>query len=184
MSAWRIILCVLLLVGAVGGIVALIVTQSGEENPEEATKAPLLVTYPDGTELFSGSSFGAISDMQPLLLKINREDVSVRVSPSNFSNFSFAVDGTELFFNSGMDLTEGFNIKIEGGTLSVTPRGDIDSIIRRCYDGDISIDFGAIDYEVDMFELQISCESKTYTATFSIEHSEVRSVHLTEGVVF
>lgn len=92
-------------------------------------------------EYESGSKLITIGQRKTLVVTVENSDkYDVVVIPRAGADFTFTVDGEVKQFSSLNELSRGFDIKVEGQTVSLTPYGGIVSTLTKALDKEIVLD--------------------------------------------
>lgn len=92
-------------------------------------------------EYKSGSKLLTLKQRETLVLTVeNSDNYDVVVIPRAGADFTFIADGEVMKFSSLNELTRGFDLKVDGGTVSITPYGGIVSTLTKALDKEIELD--------------------------------------------
>lgn len=95
----------------------------------------------NGKEYESGSKLITIGQGKTLVVTVENSDkYDVVVIPRAGADFTFTVDGEVKQFSSLNELSRGFDIKVDGQTVSLTPYGGIVSTLTKALDKEIVLD--------------------------------------------
>ena len=99
-------------------------------------------------------------------------EYTVKVVPNKIKakDFNFILDGESTSYQSIDDLTEGFDIDIEGNSFTIKPLGDITTILNAVYVNAEIEDCSEYTYE-DMFTLIISNGEDSIEIDFTVPSS-------------
>ena len=99
-------------------------------------------------------------------------EYTVKVVPNTLKDkdFNFILDGESTSYQGIKDLTEGFDIDIEGNSFTIKPYGDITTILNAVYVNAEIEDCSEYTYE-DMFTLIISSGENTVEIDFTVPSS-------------
>ena len=99
-------------------------------------------------------------------------EYTVKVVPNivKDKDFNFILDGESTSYQSIDDLTEGFDIDIEGNSFTIKPLGDITTILNAVYVNAEIEDCSEYTYE-DMFTLIISNGEDSIEIDFTVPSS-------------
>ncbi len=99
-------------------------------------------------------------------------EYTVKVVPNivKDKDFNFILDGEITSYQSIKDLTEGFDIGMEGNSFTIKPLGDITTILNAVYVNAEIEDCSEYTYE-DMFTLIISSGENTVEIDFTVPSS-------------
>ena len=99
-------------------------------------------------------------------------EYTVKVVPNivKDKDFNFILDGESTSYQSIKDLTEGFDIDIEGNSFTIKPYGDITTILNAVYVNAEIEDCSEYTYE-DMFTLIISNGEDSIEIDFTVPSS-------------
>lgn len=92
-------------------------------------------------EYKSGSKLLTLKQGETLVLTVeNSDNYDVVIVPRSGTDFTFTADGEARKFSSVNELTRGFDLKVDGGTVSITPYGGIVSTLTKALDKEIELD--------------------------------------------
>ncbi len=92
-------------------------------------------------EYKSGSKLLTLKQRETLVLTVeNSDNYDVVIVPRSSTDFTFTADGEVKKFSSVNELTKGFDLKIDGGTVSITPYGGIVSTLTKALNKEIELD--------------------------------------------
>ena len=96
-------------------------------------------------------------------------EYTVKVVPNivKDKDFNFILDGESTSYQGIKDLTEGFNIDIEGNSFTIKPYGDITTILNTVYVNSEIEDCSEYTYD-DMFTLVISNGEDSIEIDFTV----------------
>ena len=99
-------------------------------------------------------------------------EYTVKVVPNKIKakDFNFILDGESTSYQSIKDLTEGFDIDIEGNSFTIKPLGDITTILNTVYVNSEIEDCSEYTYD-DMFTLVISNGEDSIEIDFTVPSS-------------
>lgn len=99
-------------------------------------------------------------------------EYAVKIVPNKIKgkDFNFILDGESTSYQSIKDLTEGFDINVEGNSFTIKPLGDITTILNAVYVNAEIEDCSEYTYE-DMFTLIISSGENTVEIDFTVPSS-------------
>ena len=99
-------------------------------------------------------------------------EYTVKVVPNKIKakDFNFILDGELTSYQSIKDLTEGFDIDIEGNSFTIKPLGDITTILNAVYVNSEIEDCSEYTYD-DMFTLVISNGEDSIEIDFTVPSS-------------
>ena len=99
-------------------------------------------------------------------------EYAVKIVPNKIKgkDFNFILDGESTSYQSIKDLTEGFDINVEGNSFTIKPLGDITTILNAVYVNAEIEDCSEYTYE-DMFILIISSGENTVEIDFTVPSS-------------
>lgn len=99
-------------------------------------------------------------------------EYTVKVVPNTVKDkdFNFILDDESTSYQSIKDLTEGFDIDIEGNSFTIKPLGDITTILSAVYVNAEIEDCSEYTYE-DMFTLIISSGENSVEIDFTVPSS-------------
>ena len=99
-------------------------------------------------------------------------EYTVKIVPNKIKgkDFNFILDGESTSYQGIKDLTEGFDIDIEGNSFTIKPYGDITTILNAVYVNAKIEDCSEYTYE-DMFTLVISNGENTVEIDFTVPSS-------------
>lgn len=111
----------------------------------------------------SGTNFEATLT-EPLNVEVkysladeNTSGYTVKIVPNALSgkDFDFTLDGDVYSYQGEKDLTEGFNIKYDENSFTVTPKGGLNEIMQAIYPNNTVGDLSECGYE-NMFLLVVT----------------------------
>lgn len=96
-------------------------------------------------------------------------EYTVKIVPNKIKgkDFNFILDGESTSYQSIDDLTEGFDIDIEGNSFTIKPYGDITTILNAVYVNAEIEDCSEYTYD-DMFTLVISNGEDSIEIAFTV----------------
>ena len=99
-------------------------------------------------------------------------EYTVKVVPNKIKakDFNFILDGESTSYQSIKDLTEGFDIGMEGNSFTIKPYGDITTILNTVYVNSEIEDCSEYTYD-DMFTLVISNGEDSIEIDFTVPSS-------------
>jgi hypothetical protein len=99
-------------------------------------------------------------------------EYAVKIVPNKIKgkDFNFILDGESTSYQGIKDLTEGFDINVEGNSFTIKPYGDITTILNAVYVNAEIEDCSEYTYE-DMFTLIISSGENTVEIDFTVPSS-------------
>ena len=99
-------------------------------------------------------------------------EYTVKVVPNKIKgkDFNFILDGESTSYHGIKDLTEGFDINVEGNSFTIKPYGDITTILNAVYVNSEIEDCSEYTYD-DMFTLVISNGEDSIEIDFTVPSS-------------
>lgn len=171
------VLCLLLLLAAVGAALYFYPTIRDKLFPEE--EPVFSVTY-GGVELEQVKGTVYCSPAEPMTFKPNREcEVTVKVNPNE--DFVFTVSGLQYHFKD-LDVSSAFDIKTgTDGTVTVAPQCDLAGIIAKAKGCDVSaVKVPNVDVDADFFIVCFTSGDAVKTFSFGLLTYDVSGVTLSD----
>ena len=101
-------------------------------------------------------------------------------------DFDFRVDGQTYSFAAEENLNAGFDIEYEAKSFSISPKGDMQTILEALYpDKTVAFNKDDVDYDTELFKVVISSEdgSAQVTMLCFLDESGIRCVELDKEVI-